>query len=131
MNHPSTRAPVIAACGIVIVSLMLPLGTAVAASSRSGDGELLLWLFGLKIAQEHEQPRIDINSATFDELRAVPGVGRGNALHIIAQRPYGKLDELARAGLSRITIQRLARFLVVDSDSPSALPGAAGRPSLR
>ena len=131
MNHPPNRAPVIAACGVVIVSLVLPFGTAVAASSRSGDGQFLLWLFGLKIAQEQEQPRIDVNSATFEELRAVPGVGRSHALQIIAQRPYGKLEELARAGLSSITIQRLARFLVIDSDSPSALPDPAGRPNLR
>ena len=131
MNHPPNRAPVIAACGIVIVALVLPFGTAVAASSRSGDGQFLLWLFGLKIAQEQEQPRIDINSGTFEELRAVPGVGRGHALQIITQRPYAKLEELVRAGLSPITIQRLARFLVVDSDAPSALPDPAGRPNLR
>ena len=131
MNHPATRALVIATCGIVLLFLMLPIGTAVAASSRSGGGELMLWLLGLKIAQEQEPTRIDINSATFNELRAVPGVGRSDALQIIAQRPYAKLAELARAGMSPLTIQRLTQFLVVDSDSSSALPGPAGRPSLR
>ena len=126
-----TRAPVLAACGIVILSLTLPFGTAVAANSRSGEGPLLLWLLGVKIAKDHDQQRIDINSATFEELRAVPGVDRQQALRIIAQRPYVKLEELARAGFSSTTIERLAQFLLVDHDSPSALPNPAGTPSSR
>jgi DNA uptake protein ComE-like DNA-binding protein len=126
-----TRAPVLAACGIVILSLTLPFGAAVAANSRSGDGPLLLWLSGVKIAKEHDQQRIDINSAMLEELLAVPGVGRPQALRIIAQRPYTKLEELARAGFSSITIERLAKFLVVEPNSPSALPGPAGTPRSR
>jgi DNA uptake protein ComE-like DNA-binding protein len=86
---------------------------------------------GVKIAKDHDQQRIDINSATFEELRAVPGVDRQQALRIIAQRPYVKLEELARAGFSSTTIERLAQFLLVDHDSPSALPNPAGTPSSR
>ena len=130
MSPPVTRAPVFAACGMIILCLTLPFATAVAAD-RSGEGYLLLWLLGAKIAEQNDQQRIDINSATAEELHAVPGVERHQALRIIAHRPYAKLPELVRAGFSPITIEHLARFLVVEPDSPSALPRRAGRPSPR
>lgn len=129
--NPLTRGRLLAACGIVIFSLTLPFAAAVAADRPSGAGQLLLWLWGFKIAQGHDRQRIDVNSATVDELRAVPGIDRRQALRIIAQRPYATLQGLARADLSPMTIDRLAQFLVVDPDWPSALPGPAGTPTSR
>jgi helix-hairpin-helix protein len=129
MNPSVTRGRVPAACGIVILSLAFLFAPAVAADRPSGGGQFLLWLLGLKMARE--RPRIDINSATVEELRAVPGMERHQALRIVAQRPYAKLEDLARADLSPITIERLARFLVVGPDWPSALPDPAGTPRSR
>jgi helix-hairpin-helix protein len=131
MNPSLTRGRVLAACGIVILSLAFLFAPAVAADRPSGEGQLLLWLLGLKISQEHEHQRIDINSATVEELQAVPGMERHQAFRIIAHRPYAKLEDLVRADLSPVTIERLARFLVVDPDWPSALPGRAGTPGSR
>lgn len=128
MNPSVTRGRVLAACGIVILSLAFLFAPAVAADRPSSGGQFLLWLLGLKMAREHERPRIDINSATVEELRAVPGMERHQAVRIVAQRPYAKLEDLARADLSPLTIERLARFLVVNPDWPSALPGPAGTP---
>jgi hypothetical protein len=38
---------------------------------------------------------------------------------------------MVRADLSPVAIKRLARFLVVDRDMPSALPNPAAAPSAR
>ena len=131
MNPSPTPGRLLAACSIVLLSLALSFAPALGADRHSGGGQLLLWLLGLKMAEDDERPRVDINSATFEELRTVPGLERHQARRIIAERPYATLQDLVRAGLSTIIIERLARFLSVDSDWPSALPDRAGAPGAR
>jgi hypothetical protein len=114
---------------MAVLSLAFLSAPAVAADRPSREGQLLLWLLGLTVAGEHERPRTDINSATVDELQAVPGMERRQALRIVARRPYATLQDLARADLSLERIGRLERFLVVGPAWPSALPGPARTPS--
>jgi hypothetical protein len=121
-----------AACGIAILGLTLCLAPAAAAADRSEDsGQLLLWLLGLTFAPENQRSKLDVNSATLEELRTVPGVEQRQALRIIDHRPYATLQDLARSGLSTSNIERLGRFLAVDPEWPSALPGPARVPTLR
>ena len=42
---------------------------------------------------EHHEP-IDINSASADELKAIPGIGDAYAKKIVDGRPYKRKDEL-------------------------------------
>ena len=131
MTPSPTPGRILAACGIVLLSLALLSAPAAAADRSEDGGQLLLWLLGLSLAPEHQRPKIDINSATIEELRGVPGIELRQALRIIGERPYGKLEDLARVGLSSSSIERLARFLAVDPDWSSALPGAVGAPTGR
>jgi predicted DNA-binding helix-hairpin-helix protein len=131
MNLLSVRGRLVAACAIVVVSVPLVCAAAVAADRQSGEDQVLRWLLAIKIAQGRDRQRLDINAATVDELRAVPGIERDQALRIIARRPYTTLQDLSRADFSPVTIERLSKFLVVDSDWPSALPGAARAPRSR
>ena len=131
MTPSPTPGRILAACGILLLSLAL-LSAPAAASDRSVDGgQLLLWLLGLSLAPEHQRPKIDINSATIEELRGVPGIELRQALRIIGERPYAKLEDLARVGLSSSSIRRLAGFLAVDPDWSSALPATVGAPTGR
>ena len=104
--------------GILIALLTFSPILASATERGSNAGQIMFWLLGLRMAQEPR--KIDVNLATVDELRAVPGIQPHQVLRIIAQRPYARLSELVRAGLSPDLIKRLAAFLMVDDDSPRA-----------
>ena len=128
MKFPRTWVRFVVAFSILTFSLLFlpPLATAVEGSSSGG--RLLFWLLGVHMAREEGRfGKIDVNSATVEELETVPGVGRRHAVRIVAQRPYAKLPDLARAGLSPRVIERLAAFLVVAPEWPSAL---SGRPTV-
>ncbi len=43
--------------------------------------------------------RIDLNSASEENLRTLPGIGEARAAAIIKGRPYGGKDELVRKGI--------------------------------
>jgi hypothetical protein len=133
MKLSLTRVRLVAACGILTLSLVLPSALPASAERPSDAGQLLLWLLGLNMGREQGTPRkIDVNSATVEELAAVPGMERRQAQKITVNRPYAKLQDLARAGLSPRLIEHLAPSLTLDSDAPSAFPGPAkGAPPLR
>ena len=51
--------------------------------------------------------KVDLNSATQQELETLPGVGEAIAKKIIAGRPYSSVADLARAGVPDGTIQKI------------------------
>jgi Helix-hairpin-helix motif len=121
-----TRIRLVIALGALTLSLVFPPALTAAAERPSGAGHVLLWLLGLNLAREQEPGRkVDVNTATVEELAAVPRLERRQAESIITNRPYATLHDLARAGLSRRLIERLAGWLTVDLAAPSAFPGAA------
>jgi len=78
--------------------------------------------------------KIDINSASVDRLTEAPGVDRRQALQIIAHRPYARLEELVRAGLTPRVIERLSRFMSVESHAigrASAVPAGTASEAAR
>ena len=110
-----TRVRLVATCGILTFSLVFAAALPASAERPSDAGQLLLWLLGLNTAREQKAPsKIDVNSATVEELAAVPGLERGQAQRITVNRPYAKLQDLARAGLSPRLIERLTALLTVD-----------------
>jgi competence protein ComEA len=65
---------------------------------------------------------LDLNKATAEELEAdLPGVGPATAKKIIAGRPYAKVDDLAKAGVSARIIEGIRSHVSVDS-SMAELP---------
>jgi DNA uptake protein ComE-like DNA-binding protein/methionine-rich copper-binding protein CopC len=64
---------------------------------------------------------VDVNTATVDELDALPDIGPTRAASIVAGRPYKSVDDLLAKGLvSQATFDRIKSSLVVvaGQDSP-------------
>jgi len=56
---------------------------------------------------------LDINTATRDELMALPGVGEIYALKIITRRPYQRKDELVTKGVMPKSLYNKIANLIV------------------
>jgi DNA uptake protein ComE-like DNA-binding protein len=124
MRAVVARVGIAIVCGVLGFSLALP---STAEAERRGDtGSLLLWFLGFRTAREQEESRkTDVNSASVEELTAVPGLGQHEAKSIALNRPYAKLQDLVRAGLSPARIEHLAPRLTADPAAPRSSPSGA------
>jgi competence protein ComEA len=70
---------------------------------------------------------IDLNTASQQELEALPGIGKISANKIIAGRPYRSVDGLAKAGIPPKNIEPLKPLVTVSPAKEAAPPAAAVR----
>jgi DNA uptake protein ComE-like DNA-binding protein len=71
-----------------------------------------------------ETKKIDINSASADELMSLNGVGEATAKKIIAGRTYASVDDLAKAGVSKSTITKIRSQVTVGMASKTTQAAA-------
>jgi competence protein ComEA len=59
--------------------------------------------------------RVNVNSASLEELTSLPGIGTVKAKAIIAARPYASVDDLDRAaGIGARTVEQLRDLVTVE-----------------
>ncbi|MEP6802082.1 MAG: helix-hairpin-helix domain-containing protein [Acidobacteriota bacterium] len=87
----------------------------------------VVWLAaGAASAQNRGAAKVDLNSASSQELEALPGVGAATAKKIIAGRPYSSVGDLSKAGVSASTIKKISGMVTV---SGAASTSAASAPA--
>jgi competence protein ComEA len=73
---------------------------------------------------------VDLNTASMKDLESLPGVGEATAKKIVSGRPYSSVDDLAKAGVSKSTIDKLRSGASVSgAAAPQAAPAAAAAPA--
>lgn len=103
--------------GVGVITIVAAMCVAAAAVARLGS---------IHHPPNHSAPeralgsgRIDLNAASADELRALPGIGETLAVRLAADRdehgPYKSIDELNRVpGVGPLTIERLRPLLFIE-----------------
>jgi competence ComEA-like helix-hairpin-helix protein len=62
--------------------------------------------------------RLNINTATQEELESVPGIGPAKAAAIIADRPYATVDDLVRLdGIGPSQVESFRPFLKTEGET--------------
>jgi len=83
---------------LLVLTLALPAASALAAKSK----------------------KVDLNTATQQELEALPGVGEATAKKIIDGRPYSSVADLSKAGVSASTIDKISSLVTVSKPKAGA-----------
>jgi len=79
----------------------------------------------IPVKAQGEGPEIDLNTASEEALRQVPGVGAVLAARIIEARPYVSVDELVHVrGIGQKSLEKLSPFFTINeaASNRSAVP---------
>lgn len=68
-------------------------------------------------AEEEVRFPVDVNTASAQELEAIPGVGPATAARIIENRPYATVDDLLRVkGIGPATLEKIRPYVTVGEE---------------
>jgi hypothetical protein len=65
---------------------------------------------------------VDLNTASQEQLEALPGVGPATAKKIIAGRPFSSIADLKRAGVNASTINKISPKVTVGASTQTPPP---------
>jgi hypothetical protein len=85
---------------------------------------LLLMSAGTALSQT-SAAKVNINTATKDELATLPGVSKRKAAKIVANRPYSSAADLSKSGLSAKQIEKLTPLVTFEGGAAPAASAAS------
>ncbi|HEX4413516.1 MAG TPA: helix-hairpin-helix domain-containing protein, partial [Lacipirellulaceae bacterium] len=68
---------------------------------------------------------VDVNKATAEQLKEVPGIGEAYSKKIVDNRPYKSVDDLSKAGIPAVLIEKVKPLITVDG-TPAVAPPSKG-----
>jgi competence protein ComEA len=101
-----------AGIGPKTIARFTPLVTAVMTQSQlSANGPV--GRFGPRLPPRPSIIKVDLNSATVEEIQALPGMDPGMAAHILAGRPYRLMEDLDRIGVPFTLVDKIRPYVTL------------------
>jgi DNA uptake protein ComE-like DNA-binding protein len=75
--------------------------------------------------QEAGGAKVNINTATPEELAHLPGMTKSKAAKVVAGRPYASPDDLSKSGLTAKQIEKIKPLVSYEGAAANAAPPAA------
>jgi Helix-hairpin-helix motif len=96
-------------------------------------GLVLVMMFALSgmlvSAQEGSNAKVNINTATQEELAHLPGMTKRKAAKVIAGRPYTSADDLSKSGLTSKQIDKIKPLITYEGSAAAAAAATTGASS--
>lgn len=106
------------AIGTLGAIALLGLATAASAGQENGSSGTKAGSAASAQAAPHQAP-LDLNSATGEQLEALPGIGQAYSQRIIDGRPYqSKFDLVRKHVIPASTYRKLSGMVVVRQNAP-------------